>query len=216
MTSPQVSCALRDVTKAYGAHTVLDHFSITVAKGEMIAITGPSGAGKSTVLNLLGMLERPTAGEVELCGIVDPRIASRRGRRLLRTQVAYLFQNFALIDDATVQVNLAVPLQTVRLSRRERIARMRAVLSQVGLAVPLDHRISALSGGEQQRLAVARLLLREAELVLADEPTGSLDAVNRDIVLQLLQDLHTSGKTIVVVTHDPVVVQRCERSVVLP
>lgn len=209
------ACALRGVTKVYGEHAVLEGFDLSVGRGEMVAITGPSGSGKSTILNLVGMLERPNTGDVELCGMLNPRIESRLGRKLLRTRVAYLFQSFALVDDATVRTNLTIPLQTVRLSRQERSTRMRGALDTVGLAVPLTQRVSALSGGEQQRLAVARVLLRPADVVLADEPTGSLDPANRDAILSLLQGMHGLGRTIVVVTHDPVVVDACERTVTL-
>lgn len=213
MPSGGSACAMRGVTKTYGRHTVLDHFDLSVEDGEMVALTGPSGSGKSTVLNILGMLERPDSGDVDLCGVVNPRIGSRSGRALLRDRVSYLFQNFALVDDADVAANLRIPLQAHRVPRRERSKRMQAALEQVGLNVALNERISTLSGGEQQRLAVARLLLRPADVVLADEPTGSLDPENRDAIMALVKELHSSGRTVVVVTHDPVVVAVCDRAV---
>ncbi len=160
------------------------------------------------------MLERPDSGDVELRGVRNPRIGSGTGRALPRSRVSYLFQNFALADDADVATKLRIPLQAQRVSRRERATRMQAALEQVGLDVALTDRISTLSGGEQQRLTVARLLLRPADVVLADEPTGSLDPANRDAIPGLLKDLHSSGRAVVVVTHDPVVAV-CDRAVPL-
>ncbi|MHB8294430.1 MAG: ABC transporter ATP-binding protein [Acidimicrobiales bacterium] len=208
-------CTLDAVGKRYGDHVVLDAFSLAVERGEMVAITGPSGAGKTTVLNVMGLLERPSSGTVTLFGKTNLKIRSRVASRLLRTHLAYLFQNYALIDDTTVDANLEVALAYQRAPRRERTARKRAALAQVGLDVPLRQRIYALSGGEQQRVAIARLLLKPCELMLADEPTGSLDAANRDTIVEILQELNKGGKTIVIVTHDPEVYRRCHRSVAL-
>lgn len=208
-------CALRQVTKSYGTHTVLEGLDLAVERGETLGITGPSGVGKSTVLNLLGMLERPDAGDVVVCGVRNPSLGSRRGRNLLRTKVAYLFQNYALVDDATVEANLAVPLISQRGDRRDRRRRMIDALENVGLDKDLAQPVSTLSGGEQQRLAFARLLLRPTELILADEPTGSLDPDNRDAILALLDQRHRTGVAIVIATHDRAVLAICQRSIAL-
>lgn len=209
-----VVCELIDVTKRYGDRTVLDRVSLTVAPQEMVAIVGPSGSGKTTILNLLGLLESPDAGEVRLFGLPTPAIGSTRAMALLRTRIGYLFQNGALIDDATIGANLDVALRYQRITRRDRERSKVGALQQVGLdSLALRQPVYGLSGGEQQRVAMARLLLKPCDLILADEPTGSLDPVNRDAVLQSLQDLNRQGKTIVIVTHDPVVAAACVREI---
>nr|CEL18084.1 ABC transporter ATP-binding protein [Kibdelosporangium sp. MJ126-NF4]CTQ90687.1 ABC transporter ATP-binding protein [Kibdelosporangium sp. MJ126-NF4] len=180
--------------------------------GEFAALTGASGTGKSTVLNMIGLLDAPDAGEVRILGEEAPGPRTRAANLLRRCRLGYLFQNFALIDNESVSHNLQVALTYAErgTSKRERIAK---ALAQVGLPGTEDRKIYSLSGGEQQRVAVARLLLKPCDIVLADEPTGSLDAKNRDIVLDLLGILNESGKTIVVATHDDVVANRCSQVV---
>ena len=207
-------CELVDVTKNYRERTVLEHFSLTVTSHEMVAIVGPSGSGKTTVLNLLGLLDSADAGEIRLFGHPAPRLGSPRAIALLRTRIGYLFQNGALIDDATVEKNLDVALTYTRAHRLDRQRLKAGVLQQVGLdTVLLRESVYGLSGGEQQRVAIARLLLKPCDLILADEPTGSLDPANRDAVLHSLQDLHRNGKTIVIVTHDVAVAAACDRAI---
>ncbi len=209
-----VACELVDVTKRYGDRTVWDRVSLTVAPQEMVAIVGPSGSGKTTILNLLGLLESPDSGEVRLFDLPTPAIGSARAMALLRTRIGYLFQNGALIDDATIGANLDVALRYQRITRRDREQSKVEALQQVGLdSLALRQPVYGLSGGEQQRVAMARLLLKPCDLILADEPTGSLDPVNREAVLQSLQDLNRQGKTIVIVTHDPVVAAACVREI---
>lgn len=209
-----VPCELRGVSKSFGAKEVLRDLDLAVAAGEMVAITGPSGSGKTTILNLLGLLEAPDAGEVRLLGAPAPQPRSRGAQQYLRHHLGYLFQNFALVDADTVQQNLDLAL-TYAPRAGDRSAQVDAALRFVGLNGAQGRRVATLSGGEQQRVAIARLLLKPCEIVLADEPTGSLDADNRDIVLTLLRDMNRAGKTIVVVTHDPVVVAACDRAVTL-
>ena len=207
-------CELRGVRKEYGGRAVLDGFDLAVGAGEMVAITGASGSGKSTVLNLMGLLEAPDGGEIRLLGARAPRPRSRGAKRYLRAHLGYLFQNFALIESATVRENLEVALAYAPGSepKEERMAR---ALEHVGLAGTEERRVFSLSGGEQQRVAVARLMLKPCEVVLADEPTGSLDADNRDAVLELLRGMNEAGRTIVVATHDRAVVEACGREVSL-
>ena len=207
---------LHQVSKRYGPHRVLDAFTLHVTRGEMLAITGPSGAGKSTVLNILGLLEPPDHGQVELFGRRPILAGSRLARTMLRTQLAYLFQNYALVDEATVDANLDIALMGQRLTRAEQRHRKLAALDQVGLSVSFTQKVYTLSGGEQQRVALARILLKPCELVLADEPTGSLDDGNRDRIIRLLQAINDTGKTVVIVTHTPEMVAICHRSIVLP
>ncbi|NBH12394.1 ABC transporter ATP-binding protein [Amycolatopsis sp. SID8362] len=208
----EVRCELSGVRKQYGGRRVLDGFGLRVEAGEFVALTGASGMGKSTVLNLIGLLDAPDSGAVRLLGRAAPGPHSRAANRLRRSSLGYLFQNFALIDSDTVAQNLGIALTYAGRGtpKRERIAE---ALAQVGLPGAEDRRIFSLSGGEQQRVAVARLLLKPCDIVLADEPTGSLDSENRDVVLGLLRRLNEAGKTIVVATHDEAVAGACSRVV---
>ncbi|UYZ11624.1 ABC transporter ATP-binding protein [Brevibacillus sp. WF146] len=208
-------CELVDVSKRYQDHVVLDQIHLQVCEGEMLAITGKSGSGKTTVLNIMGLLEKPSSGTVNLFGENSPRIGSAQANKLLQTRIAYLFQNYALIDDATVDENLEIPLLYSKAARKEKQKRKMDALEKVGLDIPLKQKIYGLSGGEQQRVAIARILLKPCELILADEPTGSLDADNRNEIVKLLQGLNQEGKTIVIVTHDPYVAEACDRIVTL-
>lgn len=180
-----------------------------------MAITGKSGAGKTTILNIMGLLEKTDRGEVQLFGQAAPRTGSRGANRLLRTRLSYLFQNCALIDDANVDYNLEIPLIYAKKSRKQKQAMKQAALEQVGLDLPLKQKIYELSGGEQQRVAIARILLKPSELILADEPTGSLDAGNRDEVMRILRELNHAGQTIIIVTHDESVSGVCDRTIEL-
>lgn len=203
-------CELQGVTKRYGSRVVIDHMTLALDAGEMWALVGPSGVGKTTILNLIGLLEPPTAGIITLFGHAAPRPQSRAATVLRRRRLGYLFQNFALMDDATVEDNLDVAWSGVLPTASSRRQAKEQALTQVGLSpTALTRRIYTLSGGEQQRVAVARLALKPCQLILADEPTGSLDADNRTIILDLLDQLRAEGKTIVIVTHDTVVADRC-------
>jgi putative ABC transport system ATP-binding protein len=204
-------CKMQDVQKSYRGHVVLDGLTFTVFKGEMVAITGCSGAGKTTVLNLLGILEKPDRGVVSLFGRSGLRPGSASAKKLRRKRLGYLFQNFALIDNASVEYNLRVALAYSGATRRDRTRRIENALGQVGLPGAEGRKVYELSGGEQQRVAIARILLKPCDLVLADEPTGSLDAGNRDGVINLLMQMNARGQTIVLVTHEPEVASQCSR-----
>ncbi|WP_281884226.1 ABC transporter ATP-binding protein [Paenibacillus sp. YYML68] len=208
-------CELIDVSKCYQDRVVLENLNVQVYEGEMLAITGKSGSGKTTVLNMMGLLENPSGGTVRLFNANRPRIGSAQARRLLRTRISYLFQNYALIDDETVDYNLEVPLLNSRLSRKEKQKLKMEALEKVGLDIKLKQSIYGISGGEQQRVAIARTLLKPCDLILADEPTGSLDIENRNEIVKLLRELNHAGKTIVIVTHDPYVVEACDRIIKL-
>jgi putative ABC transport system ATP-binding protein len=209
------ACEFTHVSKRFDGQTVISDLSFQIKRGEMVALTGPSGCGKSTVLNMIGLLVAPSTGTIKLFDEPAPSISSRRAQQLLRTRLGYLFQNFALIDSDTVEANMKVA-QTYAPGQRARRPDLRkAALKSVGLAEMPGRRVYSLSGGEQQRVAVARLLLKPCDLVLADEPTGSLDPVNRDAILQALHQMRDNGKTIILVTHDPAVAASCDRVVEL-
>lgn len=209
-------CQMTSVDKSFDGRRVLRDVDLTVASGEMVAVTGDSGSGKTTLLNIVGLLERPDRGELRLFGRPAPAVGSGKATALLRYKLGYLFQNFALIDGDSVDDNLKIAQAYVGGSRASRGQTRAAALEAVGLADLARRPVYELSGGEQQRISIARLMLKPCDLVLADEPTGSLDAANRDIVLQLLRHLNAEGKSVVVVTHDPQVAATCHRSISLP
>lgn len=212
MTQP--SLQLESVTRRFGDHVVLRDFNLHVHAGEMVALTGPSGSGKSTVLNLVGLLEAPDAGRLSLAQRPAPTPHSKAAMLLRRHTLGYLFQNYALIDAATVTENLQVAMAYTKPSTSAADA-ISAALEQVGLPGTQKRRVHTLSGGEQQRVAIARLLLKPCDIVIADEPTGSLDGDTAAPVLDQLQMLADAGKAILIATHDPFVAGRCSRIVSL-
>ena len=204
-------CKLNDISKAYGSYVIFNGFNLEIDEGEMVCIKGASGSGKSTLLNLIGMFDVPDSGEIELFGKTSPKINSKDGRFLMREKIFYCFQNFALVDNESIRYNLNIPLINRHLSKKEKELNIKMALQKVGLEKNLDEKVYCLSGGEQQRVAIARAFLKNYDLVLADEPTGSLDADNRDAIMNILTDFHERGKTIVIVSHDQAVINRCNR-----
>lgn len=204
------------MSKSYGEHQILRDVDLAVAKGEMVGIRGRSGSGKSTLLNIIGLLEPFDSGEMRLFGEPSPPVGSRAARGLLRYRLGYLFQNFALIDGESVDYNLRVAQFYARTRRSDRRALRGDALSSVGLPSVGQRMVYGLSGGEQQRIAIARLMLKPCDLILADEPTGSLDRGNRDAVLAFLHGLNAAGKTVIIVSHDDEVIDACQRVVELP
>ena len=191
----------------------LDGVSLEVAAGEKLAIMGPSGSGKSTLLSILGCLDRPTAGEYRLFGesvstLDDARLSRTRNRR-----IGFVFQSFHLIPQLTVAENVETPLLYGDVPEAEWRPRAMRFLERVGLAHRADHRPSELSGGEAQRAAIARALVTEPALLLADEPTGNLDSHTGEEVAALLDALHAEGRTVVLVTHNEALGRRAERVV---
>ncbi len=195
-----------------GVVRALEDFSLTVAPGEWIAIMGPSGSGKSTLVNLIGCLDRPTSGEIWLD---DQNVADMSAGNLNRVRaekIGFIFQQFHLIPYLTAIENVMLAQYLHSMTDEEEALK---ALDRVGLKGRAHHVPSQLSGGEQQRVCIARALINDPKIVLADEPTGNLDAVNEEIVLRLLRELHRSGRTIVMVTHDPVVARLADRRIEL-
>jgi len=187
--------------------------SMTVERGEMVAIVGPSGSGKTTMMSIIGCLDRPTSGRYELDGrdvgaLDDRALADIRSRT-----IGFVFQNYNLLPGTSALENVATPLLYQGVSRRERHARAAAALERLGLGNRLGHEPTELSGGEQQRVALARALVTNPALVLADEPTGNLPQHQGTEVLRLFHDLHEAGNTIVLITHNPEVAAAAQRRV---
>jgi putative ABC transport system ATP-binding protein len=195
---------LTEITKSYSTFEIetlaLDAASLEVAEGEFLAVMGPSGCGKSTLLNVLGLLDRPDVGSYRLAGTEVTALPSGKLARLRGEHIAFVFQNFNLIDDLTVAENVEVSLLYRRGSAVTK-DRIRMVLDQVGMSHRPSHRPQQLSGGQQQRVAIARALAGNPSLILADEPTGNLDSANGEQVIALLQMVARSGTAVVMVTH---------------
>jgi ABC-type lipoprotein export system ATPase subunit len=216
-TTPKVS--VRGLRKDYGRDTALvravDGVDLDVAEGETLAVMGPSGCGKSTLLHLLSGLDRPTAGEVRLQGRRIDQMSERELARLRREAIGFVFQAFHLVDELTARENVELP--ALLAGRSPKAARRRAaeLLDRVGLADRARHLPSALSGGQRQRVAIARALANDPLVVFADEPTGNLDSASTTEVLRLLEDLHTTGLTIVIVTHDERIAATADRLIAM-
>lgn len=185
--------------KRFDDKTILDNFDLEVSSNEFVTIVGKSGCGKTTLLNIIGLLEDATNGSISLFGYNNVKPYSKDARKLLAKKIGFLFQNFALIDTDTVEENLKMVSTKNNMITNDRID---TALKQVGIENLKKQKVYKCSGGEQQRIAIARLLLKECELVLADEPTGSLDSNTKQEVFNLLKLLQRNGKTLIVVTHD--------------
>lgn len=205
------------LNKSFGSNTVLHNISFEIQSGESVALVGPSGCGKSTLLNIIGLLETLDSGKINLEGRAYPSINSKKATLMRRTEINYLFQSFALINDWKVSKNLLLALQYTKLSKQEQEHLIRAALENYGIGEKYDAVVNELSGGEKQRVAIARAMIKPGNLILADEPTGSLDKAMATIVIDsLLDSVHVNHKTLLMVTHDMSIAQRCDRIIELP
>ncbi|MDO4927471.1 MAG: ABC transporter ATP-binding protein [Corynebacterium sp.] len=213
-TPDMPTLAAQGITKTIGPKTLWSHLDLEVFPGEILCLMGPSGCGKSTLLNCLGQLDTCDSGKIFIQGERVENCSARKRRLLRRTTIGYLFQDFALIENQTVRENIALALPR-RTKRSERTHLIQETLMQVGLEGFENTKIYALSGGEQQRVAMARLWARQPPVILADEPTASLDRENATRILTLLRKCADTGAAVVLVSHDPWVADHADRKVQL-
>lgn len=199
---------IRNVTKKFGDKEVFSNFSLEIKSQDFVVLSGNSGCGKTTLLNMIGGLEKPDEGEIIVDGF---NVNAKKGKaEYYKSKVGFLFQNFALVENKTVRKNL----EMVQKSARTEMS-VEQVLKQVGLSREIDTFVYQLSGGEQQRIALARLMYKKCDIILADEPTGSLDSGNAKMVMEFLHKMNEQGKTIVLVTHDEKIINGEEHVVKL-
>jgi putative ABC transport system ATP-binding protein len=208
---------LEDVKKVFQTEEVETHalagISLEVRKGEYLAIAGPSGCGKSTLLSILGLLDAPSGGRYVLNGQPVENLKPGERARIRNREIGFIFQAFNLIGDLTVYENVELPLTYRGMEGTERKRRVQESLERVGMSHRMKHYPAQLSGGQQQRVAVARALAGDPLILLADEPTGNLDSMNGEAVMELLRGLHRQGSTLCMVTHDPRYAQHADRSI---
>jgi len=209
---------MEQVSKLYRTErietTALDNINLDVEEGELISIMGPSGCGKSTLLHLMGLLDEPTGGKVELDGKAIDRYRDKELAKVRNERIGFIFQQFHLVSDLSVVDNVEIPLLYRKMSGKERRKAALAALDRVGLSSRIHHFPTQLSGGQQQRVAIARAIVGRPRILLADEPTGNLDSQMGDEIMSILEDLNANEKTtIVMVTHDPRQAEKTHRVV---
>lgn len=216
-TMKQPLIHLADVSKVFYTEEVETHalrgVDLVIEPGEFVAIAGPSGCGKTTLLSILGLLDTPSSGEYRLVGEPVTNLSAAQRAQIRNREIGFIFQAFNLIGDLTVFENVELPLTYRDMPSAERKKRVEDALKRVGMDHRTHHYPSQLSGGQQQRVAVARAIGGSPSVLLADEPTGNLDSVNGEAVMDLLRELHAGGSTIVMVTHDPRYADYAERSI---
>ncbi len=215
MSAPLIE--LEDVRKVYGtgelAVEALRGVDLAVGRGDYLAVMGPSGSGKSTLMHILGLLDSPTEGSYRLDGDEVSTLSRRRLAHLRNRSIGFIFQAFNLLPRATVLRNVELPLLYMGVARAERRRRAKDVLDRVGLGDRSRHRPNELSGGQRQRAAIARALVTEPAVIMADEPTGNLDQETGSEILALFDELQRGGQTLIVVTHDPKIAGHAERTI---
>lgn len=206
---------LENINKLYEGDTykiqALQDITLTIGEGEFVSIMGRSGSGKTTLLNIIGFLDTATSGTFLFGGKDVSHISSKNLWRYRRENIGFVFQNFALIDHNTVLENVILPLQAMNVSRREAVKKADHLLDRMGIAEMKHKYPSQISGGQKQRVAIARALVADPKIILADEPTGALDADTAEEIMQIFQEIHTQGKTVVIVTHDDKIAAKTNR-----
>ena len=191
----------------------LENVNLTVDKGEFLSIMGPSGCGKSTLLNIIGLLDAPTSGTVEIAGTYTANMNDKQLAMFRNQKLGFVFQSFHLINSLNVLDNVELPLLYRKVSAKERRVAAEAVLEKVGLSHRMRHFPTQLSGGQCQRVAIARAIVGNPDIILADEPTGNLDSKSTIEIMNILKDLHKSGRTVIIITHDDEIANQVDRVV---
>ena len=211
--------SVRNLSKTYMQGKIpvhaLNGVSFDVIKGEFLSIVGPSGSGKSTLLSLIGLLDRPTTGSVFIDGVEVTKVKDSEAPRIRREKIGFVFQHFNLIPTLSALENVDIAMRFARVPGRERKKRAVEMLTMMGLGDRMKHKPSELSGGEQQRVSIARAMANHPAIILADEPTGEVDSKTRDMIVSVLKKLSEKGQTILVVTHDPAVAERTARIITM-
>ena len=193
----------------------LKEADLSVEEGELLAIMGPSGSGKSTLLKVIGCMIKPSAGEYAFCDKKVDKMNSKQLAQMRNKHIGFIFQDFCLLEDRNVEENVMLPLLFTKTSFKSMTKKVREVLERIGISDLSKRNASELSGGQKQRVAIARALINDPEVILADEPTGSLDSKTAEDVMAALEELNASGKTVIIVTHNPQIGERCKRVITL-
>lgn len=208
--------AIKNVSKTYKSKSlqvnVLKSISLSIDKAEMVAIMGPSGSGKSTLMNIIGLLDRPSTGTLQInANTVNLSLPDETLAQLRSENIGFVFQSFNLLPKMTALANVLLPTTYFKQMSANPVSRAKKLLDSLGLKDRIHHKPNQLSGGEKQRVAIARALINDPEIILADEPTGNLDSKSGKEVMSILHKLNQSGKTVIIVTHDPVIAGACKR-----
>ncbi|MFA0821698.1 MAG: ABC transporter ATP-binding protein [Methanomethylovorans sp.] len=206
---------VEDLCKTYMQGKILVNalrgVTFNVKKGELVAIMGPSGSGKSTLMALVGCLEKPTSGKVVINGIDITAIPDRELPQIRREMIGFVFQHYNLLPALSALGNVELAMRFSGITKKERLKRAEKLLQRLGLEKRLHHKPNELSGGEQQRVSIARAIANNPSVILADEPTGEVDSSTRDKIIEIFEELSLQGQTIIIVTHDPEVAKHCDR-----
>lgn len=208
---------MQDVSRIYrmGENEIraLDKISFSVEQGEFLSIMGPSGSGKSTCMNMIGCLDRPTSGIVEINGKETAKMTEKELSALRNKTIGFVFQQYHLLPGLNILENVMLPLRYQKIEKQKRIQKAKEALEKVGLKERFKHRPNELSGGQKQRVAIARAIVTEPNIILADEPTGALDSQTGKTIMNLFREINTAGTTVIIVTHDPRIGENTKRCV---